>query len=515
MLKFFNQYKVEIIIFISITVGYFALRLPHLTLQPIFVDEAIYIRWAQIMKAEPGLRFVSMTDGKPPLFMWVMIPLFKVFSDPLFAGRLLSVFTGFATLLGVFFLGWRSFNLRVGLWGAFLMAVTPFIVFFDRMALVDTMLAAFSIWSLNLALVLIRYPRIDLAMFLGYSLGGGLLTKPPAFFSIISLPAVLVLFNWKLSDRQWKLLKMFGLWMLAVIIAMAIYSILRLGPDFASINSRNQDYVFSPLEIIGRPLDPFIPHLKDLADWFPKLFTWPILVLVAAGFTATLIRRNRYALAILLWSLIPLMIQMFLLKTFTARYILTSIPPLLCLAAWAIDLYIPKIKLKKYFSLPLVGVLLLIWPLYMNIQLLTAPQKADLPKSERHGYLEDWTAGYGFKEIAQYLADQGKNGLVVVGTEGSFGTLPDGLQIYLDKNRQVVIIGGKASVSAQIRQAATEHPTYFVTNKSRFLYVSEGLKLIKEFPKAKNPNGYQDAIFLFQVSPLTSPQDSTSSSAKL
>ena len=70
---------------------YFALRLPNLTLQPIFADEAIYIRWAQVMRAEPTLRFLSLSDGKTPLFMWAMIPFLKVFSDPLFAGRFLSV----------------------------------------------------------------------------------------------------------------------------------------------------------------------------------------------------------------------------------------------------------------------------------------------------------------------------------------------------------------------------------------------------------------------------------------
>ena len=46
-----------------IIVIYFLLRLPNLTLQPIFADEAIYVRWAQIAKAEPTLRFISLQDG--------------------------------------------------------------------------------------------------------------------------------------------------------------------------------------------------------------------------------------------------------------------------------------------------------------------------------------------------------------------------------------------------------------------------------------------------------------------
>src|SRR5579872_353447 len=86
---------------LGILAVYFLARLPSLTLQPIFADEAIYIRWAQIAKAVPSLRFVSLQDGKTPLFMWAMAPFLAIFADPLLAGRLLSVVSGFFTLLGV------------------------------------------------------------------------------------------------------------------------------------------------------------------------------------------------------------------------------------------------------------------------------------------------------------------------------------------------------------------------------------------------------------------------------
>src|SRR5437870_4877804 len=77
-------------ILVAIIALFFILRLPSLTYQPIFADEAIYIRWAQIAKAEPSLRFISLQDGKTPLFMWAMAPYLIIFDDPLFAGRLLS-----------------------------------------------------------------------------------------------------------------------------------------------------------------------------------------------------------------------------------------------------------------------------------------------------------------------------------------------------------------------------------------------------------------------------------------
>ena len=508
MLKILKLNKTEILILLGLILLFFVLRLPNLTLQPIFADEAIYIRWAQVMKAEPTLRFLPLSDGKTPLFMWALMPVFKVFADPLFAGRFLSVISGFGTLLGVFLLGRTFLGKPAGFWGAFLIVVTPFMVFFDRMALVDSILAAFSVWALFLSLLLVKFPRLDLAMILGYFLGGGLLTKTPGFFNVFVLPVSLAIFNWKSEGRQNRLLKILGFWIVAIGITFVMYNLLRLGPGFVSLSGRNQDYIFSPVDLIGRPLDPFIPHLNDLREWFPKLLTFPIMAAVFMGVVLTILQKNRFVLAILFWGLLPLLVELALLRTFTARYILFSIPPFLCLAGWAVAVSVEKIKMKKLLMLPLVVATLSVFALYYNFLILTDPPRANLPVGERKGYLEAWTAGYGFPEIAEYLIKESQKGMVVVGTEGSFGTLPDGLQIYLDKHthtaspqNQVIVIGGTATVSAQIWESAEKHPTFYVANESRFPKISPGLELIKEYPKAESDKLTHDSILFFRVKP--------------
>lgn len=487
---------------------YFSLRLPNLTLQPIFTDEAIYIRWAQVMRAEPTLRFVSLTDGKTPLFMWMMIPLFKIFNDPLFAGRFLSVVSGLFTLAGVLFLGWKFFGKGAGLWAAFLYAVVPYFVFFDRMALVDSMLAAFSIWALNLALLLIKFPRLDLAMGLGYLLGGGILVKTPGFFNIVSLPFTIVAFNFLGKDRPKRFVRLLLLWMVAILISLAIYNILRLGPGFSSLSSRNEDYVRSPQEVLMRPWDPFIPHVKDISAWSLSFIGIPVLLLFLFGIIESIKHGQvrKITLAVLFFSLVPLFIQTSFLKTFTARYILFSLPPLLVLAGFGIDKIL--VRLPKLW-LPLL-MTVLIWPSYFNYYLLINPEKAPLATQERQGYFEMWTAGHGLKEIAQFLNEKSRESDIVVGTEGSFGTLPDGLQIYIDKNRKIAVVPGGATVSADLRMASLDHPTYFVANKSRYFNYQERIKLIKEYPKAKPLDGSQDAMLFFEVFPL----EATSSSDK-
>lgn len=497
------HYK-EALILILIAVLYFAFRLPALTYQPIFADEAIYIRWAQVMKAEPTLRFLPLTDGKTPLFMWLMMPVLKFVPDPLFAGRILAVFSGLTTLAGVYLIGRFFFNARVALFSAFLVAVTPYIFFFDRMALVDTLLAGFVVWSIFFGLLVVKYKRLDLAMFLGFFLGGGLLTKTPGMFNVVMIPLTALTMNFSPKGRVGRVLKTAGLFVVSIVIGLGIYNLLRLGPGFGSLNSRNSDYVRNPLDIFKNPADPFLPHLRDLTDFWPSLIGYPVLLALAAGIIFMLIKRNRFAIAIFLIGLGPLLIQMFLLQTFTARYMLFSIAPFLIVASFGLDNLLNLAKKSHGLLISGVVLALIIWPAYFNYMLVTDIENAPLPKNERRGYLEDWTAGYGLREIAQTLEVESQKGQVVIGTEGSFGTLPDGIQIYFDKNTSVAFKPDKAGLSDDLKSEASRSATYYISNRSRFSEKSEGVEVLKIYEKAipANSEFERDATILFKVLPV-------------
>lgn len=507
-MDFLVKHRKEILVLSILAAAYFILRLPNLTLQPIFADEAIYIRWAQVMRAEPTLRFLPLSDGKTPLFMWMMIPLFKFIQDPLFAGRFLSVISGFFTLLGIFFLSRKIFNTRTAFWASLLYVITPYTVFFDRMALVDSMLSAFTIWSVYFAIWLVSSLRLDIAMLLGYLLGGSILTKTPGMFNLFVLPITIVGFIRRKGGRN-ALIKLFVLWSVAIGIALAMYNMLRLGPNFQMLSSRNMDYIFSPMELAGRPLDPFIPHFHDIADWFPKLFTWPILFSGVMGMIYIIyviwqqMFRGPSLLGgiILFWALIPLLLNMAFLRTFTARYLLPGVPLFLVIAGFGVTKILPRLAYIKRFPILLMLIVLLPLPLYFDFLLLTSPEKAPLPKEERKGYFEDWTAGYGFADIAKFLLEKSKDKKVVLGTAGFFGTLPDGIQIYLDKSK-ISIVGSSATISAQIRNAAKDNLTYFIGNKRDLEGSINNIVLVKEYPKLKPlDNSLQDATVLYQVLP--------------
>ncbi|MDO8658735.1 MAG: hypothetical protein Q7K55_08390, partial [Candidatus Levybacteria bacterium] len=146
-------------------------------------------------------------------------------------------------------------------------------------------------------------------------------------------------------------------------------------------------------------------------------------------------------------------------------------------------------------------IVLLPLPLYFDYLLLTSPGNAPLPKEERKGYFEDWTAGYGFSDIAKFLIEKNKDQKVVLGTAGFFGTLPDGIQIYLDKSG-ISIVGSSATISAQIRNSAKDNLTYFVGNKNDLAGSVNKVILIREYPKLKSlDNSTQDATVLYRVLP--------------
>ncbi len=151
------------------------LRLPGLMALPIFGDESIYLRWAQLIRGE-GLAgnavghhwWVSLTDPKPPLHFWLIALVYHWASDPLLAARLISVFAGvlcvpltvwIAQELG-FFADSRGSAVSprtIGLMAAILMSICPFLAFYQRLATQD---ALFTTESMAIIWLSLRWSRV-------------------------------------------------------------------------------------------------------------------------------------------------------------------------------------------------------------------------------------------------------------------------------------------------------------------------------------------------------------------
>lgn len=528
------RYKFEILVGAGIVLLYFFLRTFNLTIIPVFVDEAIYIRWAQIMENESTLRFLPLSDGKQPLFMWTVIPFLKIFEDPLVAGRMVSVVTGFGTLIGIFLLVRYLFkNHWAALAAAFIYTVSPFTVFFDRMALVDSMLTMFGVWVLLLGILTARTLRLDFAMLTGFTLGGALLTKSPALFYSLFLPLSIIFISTIKRIKSVKIsyvpiLKFVGLLLVTYFIGYAIYNILRLGPNFHLIGQRNQDYVLPLSHLWTRPLDPFIPYTDRAKEWLLILGPEALVILFLLGVILGLRNYFRETIVLLAWFAIPILAQAEFAKVITARYILFSLPPLISVAS---IVFVYKSKVVK--NIALLGLLFFaIQSGLTDYHLLTAPEKMRLPQSERSGYLEEWTAGTGIREVADFIKErhsQNPNERIIIGTEGFFGTLPDGLQIYLTDVYGVTVIGIGITITEvpeQLENARKAGDTvYLVANSSRMLDKFErdateaarkgeklGLRVVASYPKTERTRkdahpylfyGERDILYLFEITNKT------------
>ena len=509
-----NNLLTKIFLSIFLVAFYFFSRVQNLTSIPVFCDEAIYIRWAQIIQSEETLRFVPQSDGKQPLFMWINAVTLKIFSDPLVSGRLISVFSGFGIALIISFItiilvnyqdkqqniflflkNSLNKNYPLFLFVFFIYCLTPFAFFFDRLALADNLLSFFGSLSLFLSILLSKYPRFDLSILLGLSLGLAWLTKSPAIYFVVLSILTFIFLNYKK-------IKIWFYPFISSFIGFLIYNILRLGPQFHQIALRNKDYVWTISEILKHPLDPLKPHLANAFDLYVRYISWPVLILFVIGLF--LLLKNNWKLEIknyliiFAWWLLPLIANSALAKVFTARYILFTLPPLIILFSLSIWIFLDKIK----NNLLKLIVLLLIFSLNINFiyKISTNPFDQMLASSET-GYLEGWTSGWGIKEASDYLKQQALHSNVIVGTEGSFGTLPEGFQIYVNKVKQLTVIGQGldfATIPDNLKNAKDYgDDVYLLINKSRFNTVSleqGNLKLIKSFAK---PNS--DQLLLYQL----------------
>lgn len=501
---FFDEWKITLFILLGITVFAFIIRIFNLNELPVFADEAIYVRWAQIIKNETTLRFIPLSDGKQPLFMWTLWPMLSFFADPLVAGRTLSAITGTGTLLGIFLATYLLFqNKKASLLAAGLYALSPFAVFFDRMALVDSMLSLFGIWAFVFGVLTVKFRRIDTAIAAGVMLGAAWLTKSPALFMVLMLPSLLLLEfkRKKLTNLIWPGVLLAG----SAFLAYGMFNILRLGPNFHLLSSRNLDYVYPYSHILDSPLNPLITHLIDVFNYWILLA--PLGLIILAGIAKLSLHKKylREILLIIIWGALPVFIVATYSKTMTARYIYFAFPYLIILAASS--LLVKKELLKK---LVYAGIaLFIIQSVYTDFLFLTNVEAAPLPRGERSGYLEEWTAGYGIREVADYIRKESMapstNRQIIVGTEGYFGTLPDGLQIYLNDISNVTVIGvgiNLTEVPESLEESvAAGNPTYLVINNSR-LHLDpekEGLELIESFPKALKSDGTRDELLFFRV----------------
>jgi 4-amino-4-deoxy-L-arabinose transferase-like glycosyltransferase len=488
--------KIEWIIVITLVIGYFAITLANLTKLPIFVDEALYLRWAQIAWHDASWRFISLTDGKQPLYVWFVIPFLKLVADPLYAGRLASAVSGLIAVLGMGYLGWLLGNKKTGLIAMVLTMLSPYLFFYYRFGVMESTLVAGSIWVCIFSILLARSRRLDVAMLLGMVTGATILVKSSGMFFLLLVPAAYLLEINKKQLFSKATLRYIALVLIGWFIALVMYNVQRLSPWMHMIGQKNAFFIV-PYNEIFNELGRLSNNFLDVWRWQTAYTTIPVLLVSLAGLYLMYRKNWRLALFLSAWLFAPMMGTVLLARLFAPRYVIFVTPFILYAAAYALAAI-------KSFKLRVVStILVVLLPLSLIVRLILDPIHYPYVSVDE-GYVNGWSAGNGTKQIADWavarIEETGKP--MTIFTEGTFGILPHGLELYADGRVEGLTITGLYPIidippSHALDSVKTNPETYIILNNSYKKEVPPGLELVASYPKLRD-----NPMNLYRVLPL-------------
>ncbi len=455
-------------------VFYLVVTLFSLNALPVFSDEAIYIRWAQIAWHEPEkYLFYPMLDGKTPLHVWLIMPLLKLIPDPLLAGRLLSVLIGVCSIIiiGKIMkqLGGKLADVRLAQFFAILL---PFWFFHNRMALADALLTFFLILGLYFGFHAYEQKSIKWIGLFAVAVGAALWTKVSALFFIpmfVCIPILVEVVKKKKFTIQ--LIRAYfsvGLIKLAVggCIGVLIFLTLKFTPLFPYLFMRSADYTFSIQDLLHGEWK-FV-----LFSATPRLFYWIAWYLSPFVLLLALFSGVRGGVLMMMGLLYAAPLLIFGRVTYS-RYFLPMAVPFTLMAVmgyrWLVEHH------KKSFAIAcVIGAML--WSAVFILPSYFFPLYTPFAREDVIQYVTEWSSGVGIPQVRDFLIQAKKDRPIKVGTEGYFGTLPEGLQIYFDRpvDAQNIVIDGVGqpirSIPSMLVESAKTQDTYLVVNSHRFLF---------------------------------------------
>jgi 4-amino-4-deoxy-L-arabinose transferase-like glycosyltransferase len=426
---------------------YLALHLAAINKLPVFADEAIYIRWAQLIIDDwRQYLFFPLNDGKTPIFIWLLVPFQFIFTDQLIAGRVLALLAGVAQLLTVKQLAQELQLKPISQWLAVaLTALLPFWFFHHQMALIDGML---TLWlSLSLLFIIKAFKHIKDKLWLRFSLvaglffGLGLLTKLPALLFAPTLAVLAFCWDIKKPITKSTWVKRGLIISIVLVLGFDLFALLKLHPAFGQLFSRGSDFLFPWKEVLlHQGWRSTLPSWPNYLYYLGQYLTWPILILSLLGL---LTNKKSQVLALHL-SWIIFAGPIFLLgKVVYPRYLLPVSIFLTLAATVSFDELIKK-RVVNFIAWFLVAVSLICSGRFIYLHIFQ-PTKLNLVSADKTQYLYEWSAGYGVKETVNLISELKQKQNVLVLTEGYFGTLPDGLLMYFHQenveNMHIVGIG--------------------------------------------------------------------------
>ncbi len=396
---------------------FLASRLFHLSAFPLFIDEGMYLLFAEeVLQGVPA----GLGDGKPLEGVAIAAGLVLGF-EPALAARLPHVAAGLVTLLAIGAFGAHFLSRRAAVASMLLWTFLPYPLFFERLATPDVMLAGSGMMSLYLGarLAASQRPGPWLVLWTGGVTAATALVKMPVSFYFVLAPGLAWLLLARPLSRPRRSLALAmlppALLMLAIGVIAGVRFYLGLHPvGFGFIHLAQKGSFHTGWSGL---LSLFTGNLLALGRYLIAYLSLPLTLWLGVSTVLALGRgraQHRY-----LGILGGLYLTVFLLgaELLFPRYLLPALPPLVLLMGWAAAGLLARVasavsggstrraeRVRVVLDWTAAGFLLSL-TLPFARTLFTEPHALSLPSVDRVQYVEGWASGFGFPAAARYLGD--------------------------------------------------------------------------------------------------------------
>ncbi len=401
-----------ILIVILISLLTILLRSTNLLLHPLYLDEGSYIAWAHLFSEDPGFAYVSLQDGKTPLYFWLLATIRPFFMDSLMTGRALSTIAGGITAFcWMLITGWHHH--RRGILFGILFLVVPYAFLVERMAFVDSLFTAFV--SLSVLGLFLAQRYLWWSLLAGGTLALAYMTKTTAKLILIAELIILVLWALQhLATRRWRLV--LCTLITAVIIAILyreLISYMQVGAYrfWDMIGNKERDLTYSLPQIINllthKPWAYF--EFAELMGQYLFHYVGGLLLLVFLGLWRIL-RHHREWLWLLLYALLLMAGILLAGKVMASRYLYTAIPPLMAIASFGADwLWTQKLQGK------LAAIIIIVLAFIQSLLMITTNPSTLYAKDDTQYFFHTGLTADDLYPSIQYLWQFPEEPLVGVG----------------------------------------------------------------------------------------------------
>ena len=478
--------RLDLVVMALVTIVALVPRLTNLLGMDPFIDEAASLDWPlRIYElASPRTWMLSvLSDGRPPLYLWTIVPVAAVIDNGILAGRVVAVVADALCAVALYTLGRELHSRLVGGLGATLWALSAFPVFFARISVDDSLLTLMAALTTLAGVHLARRPTLISGALCGLCLALTVLTKTNGVLMATALVLAIVVLGRPLAWRAY--LRPVGA-AIAVGLLASVPLLLGLVPVIQQVSLHTTSSTRSNESLL-------LANATLAAGWLETLVGNRFLLLALAGAALALAFRQMGMVYLLLLCLGLFAVILEVTASMFARRLLLPVFPLYLLAGFAIEraVLLTRYALHRFdrrfgrsqiarAALSCTIVAAGLWlALGERVVLLDAvirdPVRAELPGSERAQYFDIWFAQYGMGQIVEELRALGAARPVTVvvppASRESRVIVPYlALRYYLRGDPRVRFVEVPALWRAQdlrdLRRVARDGPTYLVVNGS-------------------------------------------------